>query len=67
MKMGAAWLLSACYVDFPEQTLPLLEGEGLDPETAYRALQKILESNRVSREEKAAVRVLRAQKKEAMG
>ncbi len=67
VKMGAAWLLSACYVDFPEQTLPLLEGEGLDPETAYRALQKILESNRVSREEKAAVRVLRAQKKEAMG
>ena len=65
VKMGAAWLLSACYV--PEQTLPLLEGEGLDPETAYRALQKILESNRVSREEKAAVRVLRAQKKEAMG
>lgn len=51
-KMGAAWAIQACYVKFPEKTRMLLEHNEMDDFTHNKAIQKIRESYRVSREEK---------------
>ena len=57
--MGVAWAISVCYVKFPEKTLPLLEKRAFPPETHRRAIQKILESKRVGKEEKERIKVLK--------
>ena len=51
-KMGVAWTIQVCYVKFPEQTRRLLENNHMDDFTHNKAIQKIRESYRVSREEK---------------
>ena len=58
-KMGVAWALSVAYVKFPNSTEPLLQSADLDPEIRRKAIQKILESNRVSPEIKAELRAQR--------
>ena len=52
VKMAVAWTLQVCYVKFPEKTSRLLENNGMDDFTHNKAIQKIRESYRVSREEK---------------
>lgn len=52
VRMAAAWAVSVCYVKFPERTLPLLERRTLPPFTQNKAIQKIRESYRVSKEDK---------------
>lgn len=52
VKMAAAWLVSVCYVKFPEKTRRLIEENQMDDFTHNKAIQKIRESYRVSREEK---------------
>lgn len=52
VKMAAAWMLQVCYVKFPEKTKRLLENNCMDDFTHNKAIQKIRESYRVSREEK---------------
>ena len=59
VRMAVAWGLSLCFVRFPERTEPLLEDGTFDPETCRMALQKIVESNRVSPEDKEKIRALR--------
>ena len=51
-KMGAAWAIQVCCVKFPEQTRKFLENNHMDECTHKKAIQKIRESYRVSREEK---------------
>lgn len=51
-KMGAAWAIQVCCVKFPEQTRKFLENNHMDDFTHNKAIQKIRESYRVSREEK---------------
>lgn len=51
-KMGAAWALQVCYVKFPEKTRALLKHNEMDYFTHNKAIQKIRESYRVSKEEK---------------
>ena len=58
--MANAWLLSICYVHYPKKTMELLKKNILDDFTQRRAIQKIIESNRVSGKEKEQVRKLRA-------
>lgn len=59
-QTAIAWALSMCYVRFPEKTLKYLNGENkLHKETYLRTLQKIVESNRVSDEDKAFFRELK--------
>lgn len=55
-RMGVAWAVSVCYVKFPEQTRPLLEGGRLDDDTQNKAIQKILDSFRVSEADKCRAR-----------
>lgn len=52
VKMAVAWTLQVCYVKFPEKTKRLLENNCMDDFTHNKAIQKIRESYRVSREEK---------------
>lgn len=54
-KMAVAWALSIWYVKFPEETRSLLERRVLDPWVQNKAIQKVRESLRVSREEKDAL------------
>lgn len=61
VKMGLAWLLSVCYVKFEDKTLRFLSDCPLDDFTYNKALQKILESNRVSKEKKAQIRKMKRQ------
>ena len=63
VKMAVAWALSVCYVKFPEVTLPCLQSGAFDEETYQKAIQKIVESNRVSPEAKADMKRLRNREK----
>ena len=59
-RMGVAWAVSVCFVKFPERTREWLETAcPLDDWTYNKALQKIIESLRVTPETKAAVRALK--------
>ena len=55
-QMAAAWLLSVCYVKFPEQTEPFLQNAPLDPWILQKTLQKIVESKRISNETREKIR-----------
>ena len=59
VKMGNAWALSVCYVKFPEKTRAFLEKDMLDDFTHNKAIQKIRESYRVSKEEKEQLTCLK--------
>ena len=56
VKMAVAWALSVCYVKFPERTMAYLQQNELDDFTYNKALQKIIESNRVDNEAKDLIR-----------
>ena len=56
-RMGIAWALSVCGVQFPEQTLCFLETAELEDWTYNKTLQKMLESRRLPEALRQAVRV----------
>ncbi len=56
VKMAVAWNLSVCYVRFPEKTMAFLKSNHLDDWTHNKAIQKIMESHRVSADDKAVLR-----------
>jgi len=51
-KMGAAWALSTCFIKYPEKTESALFSDSLDREIRNKAVQKISDSFRVSKEDK---------------
>ncbi len=57
--MANAWLISVCFVHYPKKTKVLLESNQLDLFTKKHAIQKIVESTRVSKKEKEEMRSLR--------
>ncbi len=59
VKMAVAWAISICYIKFPKETMKLLEKNNLDTFTYNKALQKITESYRVSKEEKDKIRKMK--------
>ena len=59
VKMAVAWALSFCYIKFPEKTMNLFQKNILDDFTYNKALQKIIESNRVSKQEKDKIRKMK--------
>lgn len=61
VNMAQAWAISICYREFPEETLPVLKKNSLNDFTHNKAIQKITESLKVSRENKEMVRILRRQ------
>ena len=52
VKMGVAWAISIFYIKQPQLTLSLLQENNLDDFTYNKAIQKIRESFRVSKEDK---------------
>lgn len=62
VKMAAAWTVSVCFVRYPARTMEYLLNNALDDFTYRKSISKILESYRVSPQDKAAVRALRKSK-----
>lgn len=56
VRMAIAWAVSIYYVHFPKETFSYLDRCSLDGWTYQKALQKILESRRVTAEEKERIR-----------
>lgn len=52
VKMAVAWAISVAYIHFPNKTLEYLKDNNLDHFTYNKSLQKITESDRVSKEGK---------------
>ena len=52
VQMAVAWLISMAYIKQKEKTIIFLENNNLDKFTQNKAIQKIRESYRVSKEEK---------------
>lgn len=59
VKMAVAWAISIAYIKFPKETLRLLQKNDLDTFTYNKALQKIIESYRVSEGEKKKIRAMK--------
>ncbi len=59
VKMAVAWAISFAYIHFPEKTLIFLKNNNLDNFTYNKSLQKIIESNRISKEGKDLMRSMK--------
>lgn len=57
--MAIAWLLSICYIKYPEITLKYLKSGDLDNFTYNKTISKICESLRVSKETKEKLKKLK--------
>jgi len=58
-RMAIAWLLSMYYVNCPELTCEFLKNNNLDSFTHNKAIQKIIESRRVSKADKEMIKSLK--------
>ena len=63
VQMAIAWLLSIGYIKQKEKTLEYLINNNLDDFTYNKALQKIIESYRVSKDEKEIIRNMKRKNK----
>lgn len=59
VKMAIAWTMSVLYVKYPKITMEYLKNNTLDDFTYNKALQKIIESYRVSEEDKNIMRKMK--------
>ena len=59
VQMGISWLISTCYVKYKEKTLEFLNNNNLDDFTYNKSIQKMIESKRVSEDEKNTLRKLK--------
>lgn len=61
VKMAVAWALSVAYIRYPDKTMVYLQSENnhLDKDTYNKALQKIIESNRVGKREKNKIKKMK--------
>ncbi len=55
VQMAVAWLISVCFVKFRDKTISYIKNNKLDDFTHNKAIQKIKESLRVSRDDKLFV------------
>lgn len=59
VKMAVAWAISICYIKYKSETKIFLEENCLDDFTYNKAIQKIIESNRILKEEKIELKNLK--------
>ena len=64
VRMAKAWALSIYFQHVPQQTLDYIAGGEVDAATRRAALQKIVESTRISPEDKSRIRALRRAEQE---
>jgi len=59
-SMAIAWALATAYAKFPEKTMQLLKGGNHFSDVTFnRAIQKMIESYRVSKEDKEILRKMK--------
>ena len=59
VKMAIAWAISIAYIKYPNVTMQYLQKCNLDNFTYNKALQKIIESYRVSKDDKEIIRAMK--------
>lgn len=59
VQMAAAWAISVCLVKFYDETIKYLKKANLDKFTYNKAIQKAIESYRITNEQKAALREMK--------
>ena len=59
VRMACGWTIATCYCYDSERTLRFLKEERLDDDTYHCALQKIIESTKVAKEEKQIIRQMK--------
>ena len=59
VKMALAWLISSCYIKYPIKVIDFLRFNKIDDWTHNKAIQKIKESLKVSKEEKEKLNLLK--------
>lgn len=59
IKMANAWLISICYIKYPTKTKEFLNNNKLDDWTHNKAIQKMIESKRVSKLDKIQLKRLK--------
>lgn len=57
--MGAAWLVSICYIKYPKETTKFLLNSKLDTKTYNKSIQKIIESNKINKNTKDKLKLLK--------
>ena len=62
VNMMAAWYFATALCKQPETIWPYLKGQKLDEWVRQKAIQKAIESRRISKEEKEVLRALRREK-----
>lgn len=50
--MGAAWLISICFIKYPDETMDFLKTTAIDNRTFNKSIQKIIESRQVDNDTK---------------
>lgn len=63
VQMAVAWAISIYYVNYPEKTLAYLQHNQLDDFTYNKALQKIIESLKISKEDKVMIKTMKRKNK----
>ena len=63
VQMAVAWLISVIYIKYPDKTINYLKKSNLDDFTFNKSLQKIIESYRVSNEEKDNIKNMKRKQK----
>ena len=58
-RMAIAWAISICYIKFPGKTLVYLENNDLEDFIHNKSISKIIESYRVSKEDKEKLKLLK--------
>ena len=58
-RMAMAWMISICFIKFPDKTMKYLKQSKLDNWTYNKSLQKIIESLRVDKETKDIIRSMK--------
>ena len=59
VKMAVAWAISICLIKFYDETIEYLKGANLDNWTYNKAIQKAIESYRISDERKDDLRKMK--------
>lgn len=59
VKMANAWLISICYIKYPNKTKIFLNNTKIDKWTYNKSISKICDSKRISDKEKIVLKKLR--------
>lgn len=57
-SMAVAWAAAECYIKYPKETFPYIEGLAFDKATHNRMIRKICDSYRVEKENKNKLKIL---------